>query len=117
MSRAGLRFDKVALGLVRRLQASLESSVPDDRILVVTCTAPIRLAAKTAAALEEKIRSDLARRSAALERTYTIHGNRLRVRLVTGGGKRGAKVVGFVHNPASDSDLILDVAQSVIEQR
>ena len=55
-----LRFDRVALGLVRRLQARLCESVPDGKTVILTITAPIRVPAKTAAALENKIRTSLA---------------------------------------------------------
>jgi hypothetical protein len=114
-----LRFDRVALGLVRRLQAALGESVPDGKTLILTITAPIRLPAKTAAALEEKIRTALARRPAPMEARHTIHGNRIRARLVKGGvmggSARTAKVIGFVHNPDSDPDVVLGITQSLIE--
>ncbi len=55
-----LRFDRVALGLVRRLQARLCELVPDGKTVILTITAPIRVPAKTAAALENKIRTSLA---------------------------------------------------------
>ena len=70
-----LRFDKVALGLVRRLQARLCESVPDGKTVILTITAPIRVPAKTTAALEDKIRTYLSRRSAPMEDRDTIHGN------------------------------------------
>lgn len=110
-----LRFDRVALGLVRRLQAALSESVPDGKTVIVTITAPIWLPSKTAAALEDKIRSSLARRSAQREAKETIHGNQIRVRVVKGGSRRASKVIGFVHNPDSDPEVLLDVTQSLIE--
>src|SRR5438132_751453 len=79
-----LRFDRVALRLVGGLQAALHGSVPDGKTVLVTITAPIRLAAKTAAALEDQIRSHLAHRSAQREVKYRIHGNHVRVRFVEG---------------------------------
>ena len=54
LTKPRLRFDRVALGLVRRLQAALGESVPDGKTLIVTITAPIRVPSKTAAALEDK---------------------------------------------------------------
>ena len=53
LTKPRLRFDRVALGFVRRLQAALSASVPDGRTLILTITAPIRVPSKTAAALEE----------------------------------------------------------------
>lgn len=110
-----LRFDRVALRLVRRLQARLGESVPDGRTLIVTITAPIRVPSKTAAALEGRIRTCLARRSAQADAKDTIHGNQIRVRLVKGGSTRAPKVIGFVHNPDSDADVLLDITHSLIE--
>jgi len=108
LTKPRLRFDRVALGLVRRLQAALCESVPDGKTLILTITAPIRVPSKTAAALEDKIRTYLARRSAQVEARDTIHGNQIRVRLVKGGGsERTSKVIGFVHNPDSDPDVLL----------
>lgn len=59
-----LRFDRVALRFVRRLQGVLSGSVPDGEAVILTVTAPIRLPAKTAAELESKIGDWLARRAA-----------------------------------------------------
>jgi hypothetical protein len=110
-----LRFDRVALGLVGRLQAALSAFVPDGEAIVVTVTAPIRLPAKTAAELEGKIRDGLARRPAQLEISDTICGNQVRVRLVTGVSRRMPKVIGFVHNPDSDPDVLLGLTQSLLQ--
>jgi hypothetical protein len=46
----------------------------------------------------------------------TIHGNQIRVRVVKGGSKRTPKVIGFVHNPDSDPDVLLDVTHSMIKR-
>jgi hypothetical protein len=110
-----LRFDRVALRLVRRLQARLGESVPGGRTLIVTITAPIRAPSKTAAALEDRIRARLARRSAPADAKDTIHGNQIRIRLVKGGSTRASKVIGFVHNPDSDAGVLLDITQSLLE--
>jgi hypothetical protein len=82
LTKPRLRFDRVALGLIGRLQAALRESVPDGEMVIVTITAPIWLASKTAAAVEDKVRTGLARRPAKLEVKDTIHGNQVRVRLV-----------------------------------
>lgn len=111
-----LRFDKVALGVVRRLQARLCESVPDGKTVMLTITAPIRVPAKTAAALEDKIRTYLSSRSAPVEDRDTIHGNQIRVRLVKGDSRRIPKVIGFVHNLDSDPGVLLDITHSLIER-
>lgn len=115
LTTSRLRFDLVALGFVRRLQAALGESVPDGKTLIVTITAPIRVPSKTAAALEGKIRTCLACRSAQVDARDTIHGNQIRVRSVKGGSRRTTKVIGFVHNPDSDADVLLDITHSLIE--
>src|SRR5215813_14559689 len=58
-----LRFDKVAVRVVEHLRSTLREAVPEGVTVLVTITAPIRLASKTAAALEDKIRALLARRA------------------------------------------------------
>jgi len=88
LTKPRLRFDRVALGFVRRLQA----------------------------ALEDNIRTYLARQSAQGEAKQTIHGNQIRVRLVKGGSRRTTKVIGFVHNPDSDPDGLFDITLSLIER-
>ena len=115
LTKARLRFDRVALGLLRSLQDALHVSVPDGKIVIVTITAPIRMPSKTAAALVNKIRIYLARRSEQVEATDTIHGNQIRVRLVKGASKRASKVIGFVHNPDTDPDVLLDMTQSLLD--
>jgi hypothetical protein len=111
-----LRFDRVALRFVRRLQETLSASVPDGRTLILTITAPIRVPAKTAAALEDNIRTYLARQSARREAKDTIHGNQIRVRLVKDESRRTTKVIGFVHNSDSDPDVLFDLALALIER-
>jgi hypothetical protein len=109
-----LRFDKVVLRLVGDLQAALSELVPDGEAVVVTVTAPIRLSSKTTAALENKIRDRLARRSARSEIEDTINGNQVRVRFVKGVSGQSSKVIGFVHNPDPDAHVLLDIAQSLL---
>src|SRR5579872_5432292 len=43
-----LRFDKVVAWLMQRLQVTLANTVPDGTTVVLTVTASIRLASKTA---------------------------------------------------------------------
>ncbi|MGH6888114.1 MAG: hypothetical protein ACREHF_02785 [Rhizomicrobium sp.] len=109
-----LRFDKVARGLVARRKAGLGELVPDGMTVVFTITARIRLASQTAAAMEERIGTCLARRTAAKDFVDTIHENRIRVRFVKSGARRAAKVVGFVHNPDPSAGLLLDMTASLL---
>lgn len=109
-----LRFDKVVLGLIGRLQTGLHATVPDGKTLIVTVTAPIRLPGKTADTLEDRILSSLAHRSARLELKDTIHGNQIRVRLVKSFGGT-SRVIGFVHNPDSDPEILLGVTDLLLK--
>ena len=116
LTKPGLRFDKVALRLIGRLQAALSAFVADGEAVLVTVTAPIRLPSKTAAALESQVRDRLARRPAQLEIKETICGNQIRVRLLSGVSGRMSKVIGFVHNPDSDADVLLGLTQTLLQQ-
>jgi hypothetical protein len=107
-----LRFDKVAIGLVRRLQASLSGSVPDGRTVIVTITAPIWQDSRTGTVLTDRIRALLTARRTQLK--ATIHGNRIQVRVLKGGARGSAKLVGFVHNPTPGPAVLFNVTRSLL---
>jgi len=114
-SKPGLRFDKVATRLMERLQATVSETMPDGTAVWLTITAPIRLPSKTAASLEDKIRALLGRRSPGREEKDTIHGNRVRIRLLSDESERAPKMIGFVHNSDSDPLLLLNMTREVLE--
>src|SRR5262245_15071887 len=58
-----LRFDKVVIRLLERLEASLREVVPDGTTVLLTITAPIHLPSRTAVALEARVQALLLRRS------------------------------------------------------
>jgi hypothetical protein len=97
---------------VRRLEAALGNSVPDGNTVVVTITAPIRQSFKTETVLMDRIRILLASRKARL--AATIHGNRVRVRILKGGARRTAKLIGFVHNLSPDPALLFEVTRRLL---
>jgi hypothetical protein len=107
-----LRFDKVAVGLVQRLQANISKSVPKGMTVIVTITAPIRQDSSTRAILEHRLRELLAAQRAGLN--TTILGNRIGVRVLTGGKSGTPKLIGFVHNPKPDPALLFDAARSLL---
>src|SRR5215472_8322721 len=109
-----LRFDRVALRLVDDLRTALSGSVSRGQTVLVTITAPIRLPARTATAIEEKIRKLVATRAAPARLADTIHGNEVQVHLLKGGTGRTARLIGFVHNPESDPTILIDVARSLL---
>lgn len=104
-----LRFDKVVIGLMGRLRVTLGETVPDGMTVLLTVTAPIRLASKTAGALEGKIQNLLRPGSAGRDKKDTIHGNRVRIRLLKNGSGRAPKMIGFVHNSDTDPLLLLNM--------
>ena len=116
LAKRGLRFDQVALRFIERLQIALEEAVPPGKTLIVMVTAPIRLPAKTAAALAEKIPNFLTQSSKRRELRDTINGNEVRARLVTGVVRGQSRVMTFVHNPDADSEGLLNTTQSLLAQ-
>jgi hypothetical protein len=108
---AGLRFDKVAIRLLDRLEAACRKTVPAGTTVLFAITAPIRLASKTAATIEEKISPLLRRRSPGRDVTATINSNRIRIRLVKHHLPRSAKFIGFVHNRDVDPRQLFKMAR------
>ena len=101
-----LRFDKVVIRVVGRLKAGLSGIVPEGEAILFTLTAPIRVPGKTAAEMEKRAREG----SPGGE----INGNQVRIRRVTGLPADRPKVLGFVHNPESDAETILDIAEACL---
>jgi len=110
-----LRLDKVAVRVVEHLRSTLHEAVPESVTVLVTITAPIRLASKTAAALEDKIRALLARRTERIDEKATIHGNHIRIRLEKSASRAAAKVIGFVHNPDTDPQVLMNMTRALLE--
>ena len=99
-----LRFDRVVQRLVRDVKAALTGSVPEGEAVIFTVTAPIRLPAKTIAALIGLIREG----STGGE----VHGTQVEIRRVAGVPADVPRVLGFVHNPDSEAGRILDLAEA-----
>jgi len=109
-----LRFDKVVTMLMGRLQAGLAEVVPHGMTVVLTVTAPIRLAAKTATALEDKIRALIAHGAAGQDSKDSIHANQIRIRLLRHESAAAPKMIGFVHNPETDPLLLLNMTRELL---
>jgi hypothetical protein len=110
-----LRFDRVVVRVNVRLATACRKIVPAGSTVVVTLTAPIRLAAKTAEAIESAIRALVARGSSGDAVTFAVNGNRVRVELITHGSKRMPRFIGFVHNPGTDPRLLLDMTREMVD--
>ncbi len=111
--RPGLRFDKIANRVIERLRGACAEFVPDGTTVVLTLTAPIRLASKTTAVLEDKIRSVIGRRDR--DSRVAIHGNHARIRILRGQSGQAPKMIGFVHNFDTDPVFLLNMAREMIE--
>ena len=109
-----LRFDRVVVRVLGRLRAALAERVPQGTTAVVTITAPIRLASRTAAALEEMIGTLPRARSVRRPLRKTINGNQIRIQIMRTGGTSKAPLAGFVHNPDSDTSVLFDVTRALL---
>ena len=102
-----LRFDRVVRWLVDDLKAGLTELVPEGEALLFTITAPIKLPGKTATALKGLALGELS----GGEFRGNVHGNEVRIRRLVGISLPLPKVIAFVHNPESDADVILKLAE------
>ena len=115
MRNPRLRFDGVALRLVRDLKTALRESVPQHATLVITVTAPIRKSSRTVVALADEIGRLLARKRARVDIKETINGNRIQARLVKDVSGRASRAIGFVHNPDSDPEVLFGVTAVMLQ--
>jgi len=111
-AKPGLRFDKVVNWLISYLHSEFNRLVPDGSTVLVSVTAPIRLAAKTASAVRDRTHALL--RSSRRNAEEMIHGNDVHIRVLRGVPKRLPKLLAFVHNPTSDPILFFDIAGEFI---
>jgi len=111
VAKLGLRFDRVVVRLLGDLRSFSESAVPEEFTVLISITAPIRQPAKTATALREKIEALLAAPVPGRDRKITVDQNEVRMRLVNCSTKRASKLIGFVHNPETNSKRLLEMAE------
>jgi hypothetical protein len=109
-----LRFDRVATRLIDGLRAGLGTAAPEGMTLLVTVTAPIRLPAKTTAAIEDKIRRSLGRLPGCIE-SGTMHGNGVQIHLLRGASPTPPRLVGFVHNPDADPLVLVAMTRELLD--
>jgi hypothetical protein len=103
--------------LVDRLKDGVADAVTPGTTVLVTITAPIRLASKTTASVEAKIRTLLNRGSQRRDTRLMVHGNRVRIRIVRSGSKRAPKLIGLVHNAELNSRTLIDIAERSLGSR
>ena len=109
-----LRFDRVVVRLLGRLRVAVATRLPQGTTAVVTVTAPIRLASRTAAVLEEMIRTLPRARSGPRPVRKTINGNQVRIQIMRSGGTSRAPLAGFVHNPDTDTSLLFGLTRALL---
>jgi hypothetical protein len=110
-----LRFDKVVVRVTERLRAAAGDAAPSGVTVLLSLTAPIKVPAKTAAMIEERMRAVLARRPTAACARYTILGNYVRVQVVTHGIPNAPKLISFVHDPETNPRLLFDMTQEALD--
>jgi hypothetical protein len=103
-----LRFDKVALRVVRGLKAALASVIPEGQAVVFAISAPIRLPAKTETALDNMVRSG----PRDPRRHEIVHGNKVQIRWLSDVPKHMPKVLAFVHSVEVDAGVILALVEA-----
>ncbi len=104
-----LRFDRVVQRLVGDLRAAFDGELPGGTTALVTLTAPIRLPGKTAAAIADAVRAQVARASSR-DLVATLHGNSVRVRIARHSLKHAPSTIAFVHNREPHPHRLLDCA-------
>ena len=115
MNAAGIRIrsDKEALRLLACVKAGVAATLAADQSIAFTVTAPIKLPAKTCAALLEWLLD----RSDDWDLGTTINGNEVRARMINNTTSDKPRVIGFVHNPESSADLVLEIAETSLRER
>ena len=108
-SGLGLRFDRVALSLLASLRAFVDETAPDGVTVLAAVTAPVRLAAKTRDVLKQDIGELVAANAPTEDRCGVVHGNGARLRRVE--ASPGPSFIGFVHNPGTPPERLLDLAE------
>jgi hypothetical protein len=111
LTELGLRFDRSVMRLIDDLRAHAEQRVPNGITVLLTVTAPIRLRAKTAGSLKEKLEDLLESEFPRRDRRFVIHRNHVRIRLIKRSSKQLPKLVGLVHNPDIDPRLLLNLVE------
>ena len=115
--KLGLRFDRVALRVIDDLREFASHSAPPDLAVLLTLTAPIRVPAKTVAGIADRVKALFASNSTRQDLRARICGNGVRIRLIKRTSKRAPALIGFVHNPDSDSRRLLDLAAAWVNSR
>ena len=110
-----LRFDKVVARVTERLQAAAAGCTPAGVTVIVTLTAPIKVAARTTIAIEDTLRAVVVHSAAEPRASLTGLGNRVRIQVVAHGIKSAPKLITFVHNPGTDPRLLFNMTREMLD--
>jgi hypothetical protein len=110
LSALSLRFDRVAIRLLENIRVAIEQKIEEEITVIMTITAPIKLPAKTASQLIEKIKNFLEFGIPPKDSSITIFQNKVQLRFVKSSKKESSKFIGLVHNPDIKPQLLLDLA-------
>ena len=109
-----LRNDQVVARVRGVLEVALAAAIPDRQAVVVAVTAPIRQPAQTAIAIAARVRSCLRERSRTTDITADIHGNQVRISLMTNVPGRMAKLLLYVHQDFYAANALMHLTRSLI---
>ncbi len=112
----GLRFDKVVVRLVENLRIYFGQNISHGKAVVVTVSAPIRLPKKTEIELRGYIADSLECGSVPSETKVTIHLNAIHLRIIEIPTSQTVKFVGLIHNPTSDTTVLLDLVAKWLKE-
>jgi hypothetical protein len=111
-----LRFDRVAQTFSATIQSALSGYVPEHHALLLTISAPIRRASRTASELESRLRVLLSPTTPRRELLPgSLHGNRIGAELLTAASREAPKILVFVHNPDVEGRDLLNAAGSLLK--
>ena len=111
LTKLGLRFDRSVMRLIDDLRAHAEQRVPNGIAVLLTVTAPVRLRAKTAGSLKEKVEDLFESEFPRRDLRFVMHKNHVRIRFIKGSSKQLPKLVALVHNPDIDSRFLLNLVE------
>jgi hypothetical protein len=110
-ARLGLRFDRVVVRVLGELRSFAEGATPGGVTILVTISAPIRLPAKTVEDLKREIGALQSVGAPHADHSAMVQGNHVRMRTVRQSSRPALALIGFVHNPTSAPELLLDLAE------
>ena len=110
-----LRFDKVVARVNERLRAAAGACAPSGVTVLVTLTAPIKLASRTAIAINDTLRTLVAHSAEEPHASLTGLGNRVRIQIVAHGLTSAPRFLGFAHNPGTDPRLLFNLTRELLD--